>query len=168
MTERKERNVEDDNSKSASPCGDCKEKLEHLAILSQAWSVSDSGYWTVFGTFWATNAILLVALFDQGKLPRNSFISWVVCGAGCAASAVWAITQGGALYHQRRLENSLRKLESSIIPDDDLRVTSHLGVPWARILMVVCSIIAFAGWLYLLYALLVLRFPLDGCGSLQY
>jgi hypothetical protein len=164
-----ERNVEDDNSKSASPCGDCKEKMEHLAILSQAWSGSDSGYWAVFGTFWATNAILLVALFDQGKLPRNPLIILVVCGVGCAASAVWAITQVGALCHQRKLEDSLRKLESSIIPDHDLRITSHLGrVPWARILMVACSILAFTGWLYLLCALLVFPFPLDGCRSLRY
>ena len=168
MIESMERNAEANNSKSASRCGDCKEKMEHLAILSEAWSGSDSGYWTVFGTFWATNAILLVALFDQGKPPRSPFISWVVCGTGCAASAVWAIIQGGALYHRCKLENSLRKLESSIIPDDDLRITSHLGVPWARILMVACSILAFTGWLYLLCALLVFPFPLDGCRGPRY
>ena len=156
MTEPNGRNVEDENANSASPCGDCRESMEHLAILSEAWSSQNAGLWTVFGTFWATNAVLLVALFNGGETPTNPLVAWVVCMVGCAAAVVWTIAQVGAHLRQLKLESAFRKLESRIISEPDLHITSQLSkVPWARIIMVACSIVVFIGWLILLHVLLL-------------
>lgn len=46
--------------------------------------------WTVFGAFWAANAVLLVALFQSGDLPKRP-VGLIVSRVGFALSPVWLL-----------------------------------------------------------------------------
>ncbi|HUY12786.1 MAG TPA: hypothetical protein VMX16_04030 [Terriglobia bacterium] len=85
-------------------------------------SSQDQVLWSIFGTFWAANAILLVALFTTGDLPKNRWVGIVISAVGLAIALVWRAIQKRALGHIARLEELIRKIE------EDLRVEPRLAV----------------------------------------
>lgn len=54
----------------------------------------DQIVWAAFGVFWAANAVLLVALFTSGDLPKQT-VGLIVSVVGIALSLVWL-----AIEHQ--------------------------------------------------------------------
>jgi len=79
----------------------------------------DQILWTVFGHFWGANAILLVALFQNGGLPKP-LVGILVALIGTALSVAWKIIQRRALGHLKFYEDVVKKLEEDLkIPATD-------------------------------------------------
>ncbi len=96
--------------------------------LTRLWSqlsngVNRSAYedtvvWAIFGTFWAANALLLVALFSQGDFPRRPVIGVIISTAGSVVSVAWSLIQGRAISHLARYEFIVGALEEELrIPE---------------------------------------------------
>lgn len=139
--------------------------LSQLATTWNLRSSQDQVLWTVFGTFWAANAILLVALFDGGKLPTERTVGAVISGVGFLMSGVWHAIQTRALGHIERYEVLAARLENRLdIPevlstsprrnkvDYDLYVKGHFS---ARNIMPLCSALSAAVWLIALLLFVV-------------
>ena len=76
-------------------------------------SGQDQVLWSVFGIFWAANAILLVALFSNGQEPRGP-AGVAVTLAGLAMAFVWWLIQRRAIGNVKRLTHLLQKLEEEL------------------------------------------------------
>lgn len=72
----------------------------------------DQIYWTVFGIFWPTNAILLMALFPNGDLPRARWLAFVVSLVGFTTCCVWDKVQVRVLGHMERIERTIDRAEA--------------------------------------------------------
>jgi hypothetical protein len=111
-------------------------------------SSQDQVIWSIFGTFWAANAVLLVALFATGSPPTSFTVGRVVTGAGFVLSLAWHLIQGRALGHLLRFENLVEKLEERLHIAPELSISGHRnevdyknyvsGLP-ARVVMKFCS-----------------------------
>jgi hypothetical protein len=77
----------------------------------------DQIVWTIFGIFWAANAVLLVALFTTGTIP-NPFVGIVVSTVGTILSWVWFFVQRRAIGWLAYYERIIQKLEEK-----------HLNIP---------------------------------------
>ncbi|OFW00137.1 MAG: hypothetical protein A3G20_08125 [Acidobacteria bacterium RIFCSPLOWO2_12_FULL_59_11] len=77
----------------------------------------DQIVWAVFGVFWAANAVLLVALFTSGDLPKRP-VGFVVSIVGIALSLVWLACERRAVAWLRFYEAIVKGLEQN-----------HLHVP---------------------------------------
>jgi hypothetical protein len=77
----------------------------------------DQIVWTIFGVFWAANAVLLVALFTTGALPKRP-VGLVVSIVGLALSLVWLAIQHRAVAWLKYYEVVVGELEEK-----------HLHVP---------------------------------------
>jgi hypothetical protein len=113
--------------------------------------------WSIFGTFWAANAILLVALFTTGKLPEDANVGLVVSTVGVLISLAWGTIQRRALGHVKRHEALMSKLEERLALDRDFAVSTDInqrdyqkfvgnGIR-ARQVMLACSLVGGALWL---------------------
>jgi len=119
-------------------------------------SSQDQVLWTIFGAFWATSAILLVALFTTGKLPENPVVGIAVASVGAAISLAWHFIQKRALGHVGRYEELMRKLEVELSLRAGLAVSTEINRedyvqyvgegPRARKVMPVCSLGGFILW----------------------
>lgn len=118
-------------------------------------SAQDQVLWSIFGVFWAANAILLVALFQSGAAPTNP-IGMVISGVGALLSFVWYRIQGRALGHVRRHETLMERLERQLEIPEDLATSGNInqedynrflsrGIR-ARQLMPICSLVAVILW----------------------
>ena len=90
-------------------------------------AAEDQIIWTIFGTFWATNAILLVALFSTGKLPETPVVGVIVSGVGFALSGVWHLIQKRALVHLERFEELVQKFETKLRFPPDLALSARVN-----------------------------------------
>ena len=116
----------------------------------------DQVLWTVFGTFWATNAILLVALFTTGDVPSNPKVGLVVAVLGLSLSVIWHLVQNRALGHLVLFETIISRVEKTLRIDPDFAVSHDINRadycrflergPRARTLMALCSKIVFFLW----------------------
>ena len=79
--------------------------------------------WIAFGTFWATHAILLVALFSTGKLPDSPLVAPVVTGVGVLIAVIWHGVQLRALGHIRRYEELASRLEGRLEVEPALSIS---------------------------------------------
>jgi len=136
-------------------------------------SAEDQVLWSIFGVFWAANAILLVALFQGGKFPTFS-VGMVISVVGTLLSIVWHKIQGRALGHVKRHEELMKRLERELGFEDKYAVSAEInregyskylgkGKP-ARKLMPICSLVAAILWglafivfLFLFFAYLVCK-----------
>lgn len=84
-----------------------------LAILVQTASHSDQIAWTIFGHFWAVNALLLVALFSTGAFP-DLWVTVTVCAAGFAIASLWWLIQRRAIGHLHFREKVVHVLEKDL------------------------------------------------------
>ncbi len=94
----------------------------------------DQIIWTIFGVFWAANAVLLVALFTTGELPREQ-IGVVVSATGVILSFVWFFIQQRAIrwlkYYERiilRLEEKYLKIPPDVALSADINKTDFLEI----------------------------------------
>lgn len=102
------------------------QRWNQLANAISARSNEDSSVWEAFGTFWASNAILLVALFANGDLPKLPFIAPTVSGAGTLMAVVWYVVLRRGLLHIDRFDALIKRLESDLRLPDDQRISAML------------------------------------------
>ena len=121
-------------------------------------STTNQIVWTVFGIFWAANAVLLVALFTTGDLPRRT-PGLVVAAVGLALSAVWFLIQLRAILYLGFYEGVIRELESKYlkIPAavalsrelSDQFLKSVGSRFWSmRAIMLLCAVASCLAWLW--------------------
>ena len=113
-------------------------------------SSQDQVLWSIFGAFWAANAILLVALFTTGDLPSNPAVGLIVAGVGVSLSLIWHGIQNRALGHVKRHEELMKTLEEALDIDPRFAVSPEINRsnydlflrrgPSARTLMALCSL----------------------------
>lgn len=125
-------------------------------------SSQDQVLWTIFGAFWATNAILLVALFTTGDFPSNHWVGVVLGAVGAALSVAWHQIQNRAIHHIVRHEKNMQRIESQLRVPPYVAISAELSGahsvhplqrgPQARTLMRLCSIAALVLWLAALVA----------------
>jgi hypothetical protein len=123
-----------------------------LGNAIQLRSAQDTVLWSIFGVFWAANAILLVALFPKGGLPAYP-IGAIISVVGFLLGIVWYKIQGRALGHVTRYERLMKRLEEELgfdseeqrkyaisaeINKEDYRDCLDKGVS-ARVLMPKCA-----------------------------
>jgi hypothetical protein len=111
----------------------------------------DTVVWAIFGTFWAANALLLVALFSQGDFPRNPGVGVVISIAGTIVGVAWFQIQRRAIAHLARYEKIVALLEVELQVPDDFRLTGdkhreNIRGIGARTVMNGITRLAFAGW----------------------
>lgn len=85
-----------------------------LSNVINSRSSQDQVLWTIFGAFAAVNAILLVALFQDGGLPSKLFTGMTISFVGLFISTFWYIMQRRALSHILFLEAVREKIELSL------------------------------------------------------
>jgi len=64
--------------------------------------------------FWATNAVLLVALFSTGEFPDNPWIPIVISIAGLVQFFTWKTIQNRVRGHLERVEVLIFRIEEDI------------------------------------------------------
>lgn len=92
-------------------------------------------FWSSFGMFWATNAILIVALFSvlpieesQGSI-RSILAPLIISLVGLIQVAVWAIIQDRVLAHLERTEALMVRIEKSLQLGPKYAVSLQLSDP---------------------------------------
>jgi hypothetical protein len=92
-----------------------KDQLRNAVALA---AKQDQIAWTVFGIFWAANAVLLVALFTSGDVPKP-IVGVVVSLVGVVLSFIWSLIQRRALNWLTFYETVVQRLEERLpIPPD--------------------------------------------------
>jgi hypothetical protein len=91
-----------------------RELWDQLSNAASLRSSEDQVLWTISGIFWAANAVLLVALFQGGKLPESNVPPLVVSAVGMTLSAIQYFLQGRALGHIQRYEQLMTRLECAL------------------------------------------------------
>jgi len=86
-------------------------------------STQDQILWQIFGVFWASNAVLLVALVATGHLPGDPVVGLIVAGAGTALCVAWNLIQRRALGHLGRDEKLMAKYERALHVDPAFAVS---------------------------------------------
>jgi len=136
-------------------------QLNHAISLRSA---EDQVLWSIFGVFWVANAILLVALSQNGQIPISA-IGIVISVVGALLSIVWHQIQGRALGHVFRYEALVEKIERELaippnhatsdnINQEDYNRFLGRGIR-TRQLMPICSLVASILWTLTLLFFLV-------------
>jgi hypothetical protein len=87
----------------------------------------DQVIWTIFGVFWAANAVLLVALFSSGELP-SADVGLLICSCGVGLSVVWLLIQQRAIAWIVYYEKVIERLEGEHLQvPSDVALSSNLN-----------------------------------------
>ena len=105
-----------------------QELWHQLSNACNLRSSQDQVLWTISGIFWAVNAVLLVALFQGGKLPQCNIPGIVISAVGFMLSAIQFFLQGRALGHIKRYEELIKKIEKALNFDSDYAVSADLNL----------------------------------------
>ena len=89
-------------------------------------STEDQICWSIFGIFWAANAILLVALFQNGGMPDES-VGIVIALVGFGLSFVWQKIQTRALKYVKMYEAVMEKLERALGIESEYTVSGKIN-----------------------------------------
>jgi hypothetical protein len=89
-------------------------------------SSQDQVLWSIFGTFWAANAILLVAFFPNGRLSHD-WASTMIVIFGVLLSIIWSFIQHRALGHIEAYEALMEKIEKELGVDYEFAVSLGLN-----------------------------------------
>jgi hypothetical protein len=130
---------------SRKQCSDALwSQLQNAVALA---AKQDQIVWTIFGVFWAANAVLLVALFTTGDLPKRP-VGLVVSIAGLAISLVWTVIQKRAIAWLRFYETVMSDLEGTHlqVPVRLNNRRGEVGGMSVRRLMVGCSLTSVILW----------------------
>ncbi len=129
-------------------------------------SSQDQVLWSIFGVFWAANAILFVALFTTGKIPVTG-VGMIISFIGIFMSITWYLIQRRALGWIGKHEALIRLIDSllfqglsreaAIINDVDYKKFLGRG-PTARHVMQWCTGIFIFIWVLLFFAFAYLAY----------
>lgn len=136
-----------------------------LANAVQLTAEQDQIVWTVFGVFWAANAVLLITLFTEGKLPVRN-VGIIVSAVGVVLSAIWAIIQLRALAHLRFYDSVIHRIEEKYIDipqevalseriNEDLSTRAMEGTVRVRPILKGSGIVVTVFWLIFLILFIV-------------
>jgi hypothetical protein len=64
----------------------------------------------IFGTFWAANVLLLIALFPEGHGP-NIIVGIIISFFGIGLAYIWDAIQNRALGHITKYEALMERIE---------------------------------------------------------
>jgi len=135
------------------------EKWQQLENAIKLRSAQDQVLWSIFGVFWAANAILLVALFPEGHCPTH-YVGLIISLVGLFLAIVWYKIQNRALGHIYKYEGLMKELEELLEIPALYRVSGGItqkGIR-ARKLMPICSQVMMILWavgvLFFLYSLI--------------
>ncbi len=101
-----------------------KSKIFLSQQLSNAVTMAakqDQITWTIFGVFWAANAVLLVALFPDGNLPEAN-VGITVSIVGVFLSLVWFFIQVRSIAWMKYYDLIIQRLEGK----DNLNISSDI------------------------------------------
>jgi hypothetical protein len=133
------------------------EMFDQLSRAADLRSSEDLVLWAIFGAFWGTNSVLLVALFASGTFPINHFVGIVVATVGILLSVIWHIIQRRCIGHIKRFEMLIDRLERKLEIPPDCAISARINTAdyaefvertpiRARTLMHLCSLIATGAW----------------------
>lgn len=115
----------------------------------------DSVLWSIIGSFWSSNAILLVALGATGTWASEPSLIRLLCLTGLFVSFLWWIMQAAALRRVIYYESLTTELEKLLGVAEALRLfgsnpeASTAGasrLPKARTMMPLGPLLALLGW----------------------
>lgn len=115
----------------------------------------DSVLWAIIGSFWSTNAILLVALGATGAWAADASLVLLICLTGLFVSGFWLVMQAAALRRVIYYEELTTVLESALSVPECLQMfgsnpeatTRGLPrLPKARTVMPMGPYVALFGW----------------------
>lgn len=104
-----------------------EEMWNQLSNAISLRSSQDQVLWSIFGAFWATNAILLVALFNTGQ-PPGKLVGIVVSVVGFVISVTWHELWMRALGHVRRHETLMERIERKLGFEPQFAVSSDINI----------------------------------------
>ena len=114
-----------------------QELSDQLSRGIELRSSQDQVLWSIFGFFGATNAVLLVALFQDGRFPADPWLVLVVVVAGVAVAVAWHLIQRRAIGYIERHEALMARIEQELRVPSTLSVTAEVtGGVRARCVMV--------------------------------
>ena len=130
---------------SEKQCSDALwSQLQNAVALA---AKQDQIVWAIFGVFWAANAVLLVALFTTGDLPKRP-VGLVVSIVGLAISLVWTAIQRRAIAWLKFYEGVMSEIEERHL-QPPVRLTGRReqvgGMP-VRLLMLGCPFVSVILW----------------------
>ncbi|MGP8069953.1 MAG: hypothetical protein ACLP5V_08690 [Candidatus Bathyarchaeia archaeon] len=101
-------------------------------------SSQDQVNWSIFGIFWAANALLLVAIFTSNA----RYVVSVVSTIGIITSIVWLMLMYRSIGHITIYEDVMKEIENKLLNNhQNFRITlgpnaqSKLGGKQARVVM---------------------------------
>jgi hypothetical protein len=86
----------------------------------------DQIVWTIFGIFWAANAVLLVALFNSGALPKRG-VGLMVSLAGVVLSTVWFLVERRIIGYLHFYEAIVERIELELRVPSELALSASLN-----------------------------------------
>ena len=124
-------------------------------------STTNQVVWTVFGIFWAANAVMLVALFTTGDLPAR-VPGLIVSSVGIALSFIWALIQCRAIRYLGLYEAIIERLENCLKVPTPVSLSRKINVElfkkmvgsswWSvRPIMIGCAVISLLLWTWSFY-----------------
>lgn len=140
-------------------------RLELLNLLqnhSNLRTGQDQVLWSIFGSFWATNSLLLVSFFAAGSQWNKFVVGLVISVVGTMISWIWAFIQKRAIKRIIIYENAIKSIEKSLkLPFDicsfynenETKVTTKKLS--ARKVMIAFSNIMFILWLIALISFVI-------------
>jgi len=147
----------------SAPAASACESHETLLLREQLMrayaqrSDQDGVLWHVFGIFWGSNAILLIALFSSGDFPKNPFVGVIVSCVATLVSLIWYGVQRRALGNVLRLEEISKRIERRLempveyslhaAPEEELTKKLLERGPQARRIILPGILIATLAWI---------------------
>lgn len=127
---------------------DPQDLWNQLSNAASLRSSEDQVLWMISGIFWAADALLLVALFQTGKLPEANVPLLVVSAVGMVLSTTQYFLQGRTLGHIHRYDALITRLERALdfapeyavsadlnTADADHYLGGHKGNVWRKLRM---------------------------------
>jgi hypothetical protein len=122
-----------------------------LSNVVNRCAYEDTVVWAIFGTFWAANALLLVALFSQGDFPKKPAAAIVISTVGMVVSVAWFLIQRRAIAHLARYEAIIAAIEAELRIPEAFRLTGdehREGIRGVGVRKVMCTltVLALVSW----------------------
>jgi len=114
-----------------------EELWKQLQNAVTARSSQDQVIWSIFGIFWAANALLLVAIFTSS----GRYVVIVISAVGIFTSIVWMLLLPRAVGHISVYEDVMRDIENILVKNPNFRLTlepnakTRISGPQARVVM---------------------------------
>jgi hypothetical protein len=91
---------------------------DELLILLQNSSTLRTGQdqvvWSIFGAFWATNALLLISLFSVGEKWDENIVGILISIIGISISYIWTSIQLRSINRIQMHEDAMQYIENEL------------------------------------------------------